>query len=182
MTLRSKERRRVTSLMRCRGEGCGRHERRRRSAVLQMTFGNAVNPSLEAPWKNILFFTVPKVICSTALLVFGGMLGAQEAQKAPLAERSLLLDIAAAGKRLVAVGDRGHVLLSDDAGGRWRQAQGVPAQTLLTAVCFGDARHGIAVGHDELILVTKDAGESWQRTHYAPQAQQPLLDVWCGGD
>ena len=56
----------------------------------------------------------------------------------------------------------------------------MPSQALLTGVCFLDAQHGVAVGHDEVILVTADAGRTWQRTHYAPEAQRPLLDVWCG--
>jgi photosystem II stability/assembly factor-like uncharacterized protein len=38
----------------------------------------------------------------------------------------------------------------------------------------------LAVGHDEVILATTDAGRTWRRTHYAPEAQRPLLDVWCG--
>jgi photosystem II stability/assembly factor-like uncharacterized protein len=38
----------------------------------------------------------------------------------------------------------------------------------------------VAVGHDEVILATADAGRTWRRTHYAPDAQRPLLDVWCG--
>jgi photosystem II stability/assembly factor-like uncharacterized protein len=97
---------------------------------------------------------------------------------APLAGRSLLLDVARAGDRLVAVGERGHVLLSDDGGVSWRQARAVPARSLLTAVWFVDARRGWAVGHDELILATGDGGETWQRSHYAPESQQPLLDVW----
>lgn len=97
---------------------------------------------------------------------------------APLAVRSLLLDVARAGARLVAVGERGHVLLSDDDGVTWRQAKSVPMRTMLTAVWFADAQHGWAVGHDELILNTSDGGETWSRTHYAPESQQPLLDVW----
>jgi photosystem II stability/assembly factor-like uncharacterized protein len=56
----------------------------------------------------------------------------------------------------------------------------VPVQALLTGVCFFDARHGLAVGHDEVVLVTVDAGENWKLAHYAPEAQRPLLDVWCG--
>jgi photosystem II stability/assembly factor-like uncharacterized protein len=100
-------------------------------------------------------------------------------ERARLASASLLLDLAAAGNRLVAVGDRGHILLSDDAGRTWTQTD-VPTQVLLTGICFGDQRHGIAVGHDEIILISSDAGSTWQRTHFAPQAQQPLLDVWCG--
>jgi photosystem II stability/assembly factor-like uncharacterized protein len=106
--------------------------------------------------------------------------GAFYAEPARLAARGLLIAIAAAGERLVAVGDRGIIVLSDDQGASWRQAAAVPTQALLTGVCFLDARHGVAVGHDEVILTSADAGRTWTRTHYAPQAQRPLLDVWCG--
>jgi photosystem II stability/assembly factor-like uncharacterized protein len=102
------------------------------------------------------------------------------AEPARLAAQSLLIALARAGDRLVAVGDRGIIVLSDDRGASWQQAQEVPVQALLTGVCFHDARHGVAVGHDEVILVTEDAGRTWKRTHYAPEAQGPLLDVWCG--
>ena len=103
------------------------------------------------------------------------------AEHARLAAHTLLIALAAAGERLVAVGDRGVIVLSDDRGTSWTQAASVPAQALLTGVCFFDARHGAAVGHDEVILTTADAGDSWQLVHYAPEAQRPLLDVWCGG-
>jgi photosystem II stability/assembly factor-like uncharacterized protein len=102
------------------------------------------------------------------------------AEPARLAAQSLLIAIAAAGERLVAVGDRGIIVLSDDRGASWVQAASVPTQALLTGVCFLDAQHGVAVGHDEVILTSADGGGSWQRTHYAPEAQHPLLDVWCG--
>jgi photosystem II stability/assembly factor-like uncharacterized protein len=108
--------------------------------------------------------------------------GTLPAEPAPLASRSLLLDVARAGERLVAVGERGHVLLSDDGGTKWTQAKGVPTQELLTGVCFADERRGIAVGHDEIVLVTQDSGRTWERKHYAPEAQQPLLDVACASD
>jgi photosystem II stability/assembly factor-like uncharacterized protein len=96
----------------------------------------------------------------------------------PLAPASLLLDLAVAGSRLVAVGERGHVLLSDDQGATWRQAKSVPTRAMLTAVYFVDGDYGWAVGHDETILNTVDGGENWTRTHFAPEAQQPLLDLW----
>jgi photosystem II stability/assembly factor-like uncharacterized protein len=102
----------------------------------------------------------------------------QPADQEPLASRSLLLDVARAGKRLVAVGERGHVLLSDDEGLTWTQARSVPSRTMLTAVTFADAEHGWAVGHDEIILNTSDGGQTWTRSHYAPESQQPLLDVY----
>lgn len=90
----------------------------------------------------------------------------------------MLLDLAVAGKRIVAVGERGHVLLSDDHGATWRQARSVPTRVMLTAVFFADADYGWAVGHDETIINTLDGGETWTRSHFAPEAQQPLLDLW----
>jgi photosystem II stability/assembly factor-like uncharacterized protein len=100
------------------------------------------------------------------------------AEVAPLASASLLLDLAFAGNRMVAVGERGHVLLSDDQGATWRQAKLVPTRVMLTAVFFIDADYGWAVGHDETIINTVDGGETWTRSHFAPEAQQPLLDLW----
>ncbi|HYC03606.1 MAG TPA: YCF48-related protein [Azospirillaceae bacterium] len=98
---------------------------------------------------------------------------------APLAAQSLILDAALAGNRLVAVGERGHILLSDDAGKSWRQVPS-PANTTLTGVSFADAKQGWAVGHDAVILHTTDGGETWELQHYAPELEQPLMDVHFG--
>ncbi len=73
----------------------------------------------------------------------------------------LLLAASHAGKRIVAVGEFGHVALSDDDGKTWRQAKQVPSQSTLTSVAFIDDTHGWAAGHDKTILVTADAGETW---------------------
>lgn len=80
------------------------------------------------------------------------------AVKAPA--RQALLSAAAAGPRLVAVGERGLVVLSDDRGATWRQAP-CPVSVTLTTVRFADARRGVAVGHAGTVLTTDDAGESW---------------------
>jgi photosystem II stability/assembly factor-like uncharacterized protein len=101
----------------------------------------------------------------------------EQSENAPLASHSMLLDAAYAGSRIVVVGERGHILLSDDQGAGWRQAP-VPTLSTLTALYFADASHGWAVGHDEVILRTEDAGEHWSRVHFAPEAEHPLLDVW----
>ena len=102
---------------------------------------------------------------------------AAEAVKAPLAVESLLLDGAAVGSRLVVVGERGHILNSDDDGATWTQAQ-VPVRVLLTAVHMHDERVGWAVGHDAVILRTGDGGDTWTLVHQAPEEELPLLDVW----
>jgi photosystem II stability/assembly factor-like uncharacterized protein len=78
----------------------------------------------------------------------------------PLATRALLQAVTHAGKRLVAVGQRGDIVVSDDAGATWKQSP-VPVSSDLTAVYFPDATHGWAVGHDGLVLHTDDAGGTW---------------------
>jgi len=82
------------------------------------------------------------------------------AMPAPQARQAVLLDLARAGARLVAVGERGIVLLSDDNGSNWRQAQ-VPVSVTLTAVQFVDANTGWAVGHAGAVLMSRDGGENW---------------------
>ncbi len=93
------------------------------------------------------------------------------------ASRVLLLGVAAADKRAVAVGERGVIVLSDDDGRNWRVAKS-PTEVTLTAVYFVDARRGFAVGHDAVILMTEDAGETWKQVHAAPDEQKPLLAIW----
>lgn len=99
------------------------------------------------------------------------------AAPARLAPESLLLDVAHSGERLLAVGERGHILVSADSGRTWTQAK-VPTRALLTGVYLLDDRLGWAVGHDAVVLRTRDGGSSWERVHHAPEDERPLLDVW----
>jgi photosystem II stability/assembly factor-like uncharacterized protein len=78
------------------------------------------------------------------------------------AAQSVMLGAVRAGSRIVAVGERGIILLSDDNGQRWQQAD-VPVSVTLTAVRFADARNGVAVGHGGVVLTTADGGAHWQR-------------------
>ena len=91
-------------------------------------------------------------------------------------QRLLLLDAAHLGSRIVAVGDRGYIVFSDDNGASWQRAKAPPAP-LLTAVFFHDAKTGWAVGHDSVILGTTDGGATWTQQFAAAAEQRPLLDV-----
>ena len=82
-------------------------------------------------------------------------------QTSSLANRTLLQGVARAGGRLVAVGQRGHILVSADAGATWKQASS-PVSSDLTAVYFVDGRDGWAVGHDGVVLHTADGGDTWK--------------------
>lgn len=119
-------------------------------------------------------------------LLGGGALVAEEtampvseqAVIAPKAASSMLLDVVETGAgRLVAVGERGHILYSDDQGRNWQQAS-VPSVSNLTAVYFVDQEQGWAVGHDASILMTQDGGVSWQVQYFKAEQEKPLLDVW----
>lgn len=79
------------------------------------------------------------------------------------ASRAVLLDVARAGNRLVAVGERGTVLLSDDNGHEWRQARHVPVAVGLTRVAFVNEERGWIVGHAGVVLHSADGGETWVR-------------------
>ncbi|HEY0287196.1 MAG TPA: YCF48-related protein [Pseudomonas sp.] len=119
--------------------------------------------------------------CLTSLCVAAGQSVVPDvldlpAQQNSRAQQGLLLAAAHAGQRLVVVGERGSVLLSDDAGRSWRQARSVPVSVLLTDVDFPTATQGWAVGHSGVVLHSSDAGETWQRQLDGRQVAQVILD------
>lgn len=93
------------------------------------------------------------------------------------ATAATMLDAGWAQGRLVAVGDHGTVLLSDDQGRSFRQAAAVPLSTPLTGVSFVDASHGWAVGHWGAILASTDGGDSWQLQRLSSAEDRPLFAV-----
>ena len=108
-------------------------------------------------------FAVAAITAISAPATGGGFVDvmASPAQSSPLASRSLLQAVTRAGDRLIAVGQRGHIVVSRDAGTTWQQAK-VPVSSDLVAVYFVDAARGWAVGHDGVVLNTLDGGETWQ--------------------
>ena len=106
---------------------------------------------------------------------------ALSAQIQPRAISSLIVDIANAGDHLVAVGERGHVLLSQpvntgEGQSSWVQVQ-TPVDIELTKVFFLDANLGWAVGHDATIIHTQDGGQTWQVQMQSTALDKPFLDI-----
>lgn len=77
-------------------------------------------------------------------------------------ERAVLLGAARAGSRIVAAGERGIVIVSNDEAQHWKQAS-TPVSVTLTAVKFADKDVGYAVGHGGTVLGTADGGQGWKR-------------------
>lgn len=131
--------------------------------------------------------TMKTLVCQAALL--GATLCAtaatlaQEVRVAPAridgnASQAMMLGIAKAGNRMVAVGEHGYVLLDDGDGKKPRQAKKVPVDFTLTAVSFVDKRNGWAVGHGSSVIHTTDAGDTWSLQHIDVKVDQPLFTVY----
>lgn len=76
--------------------------------------------------------------------------------------RTMLLAADVAGRSIIAVGERGIVIRSEDDGQRWTQVD-IPTSVTLTAVLFLDAQRGLAAGHGGVILQTLDGGRTWRK-------------------
>lgn len=99
------------------------------------------------------------------------------AVQAENATSKLLLDAAKAGDRLVAVGEFGHIVLSDDGGKTWTQAKEVRSQVALNSVMFVNDKVGFAAGHDATVLKTTDGGDTWRVFYRDTEFENPLLAV-----
>lgn len=89
----------------------------------------------------------------------------------PRADSSVFLSVARADKRLVAVGEQGRIVLSDDNGASWKQVP-TPTSVTLTAVCFAGGKQGWAVGHSGIVLHSADGGQTWEKQLDGVQAAQ----------
>jgi len=134
------------------------------------------------PQKSLRF-----AILAAGVLAVGALVNAQAAEKdtrtprpstlMPLVGKSILLDVEAMGDRLVIVGERGHILVSDDAGKTWEQIR-APVSAMLTGLHVVNEKVAYAVGHDGSILRTNDAGSSWEIKHFDPSWGRPFYAAY----
>lgn len=94
--------------------------------------------------------------------------------------RIILMDIARAGDRLVAVGERGFALMSGDGGQTWT-AHATPVTRTLTAIAFEDDRLGVAVGHGGSLVRTEDGGDNWTEIPMEADSESLLGVTSLGG-
>lgn len=127
------------------------------------------------------------VVCSVSLLalpvtaaspVFQDVLDTPSLES-PLAIKSLFNGVAVAGKRLICVGVRGHILYSDDQGKKWTQAS-VPVSSDLVALSFPSPEKGWAVGHDGVVLHSTNGGSSWTKQFDGRAAAQVMASYHKG--
>ena len=129
--------------------------------------------------------TVGLLLCAAAFLSISSAQTQATSSMLPAAgplskqtmSRLLLNDAARIGNRVVAVGDRGYIVVSDSNGESWERAKTPANLPMLTALYFSDAKTGWAVGHDAVILKTADEGSSWTQAFAAATEQKPLMDI-----
>jgi len=137
-----------------------------------------------------LVFNPLRMACTLVFLMLGNAQAASENSfKDPLdtpatkiggvlkLEQQPILALATVKGRVIGVGLRGLIVVSDNGGLTWRQVP-VPVQSDLTAVTFPTDRHGWAVGHDGIILTTGDAGETWTKQFDGKMATTVLPEYY----
>ena len=92
------------------------------------------------------------------------------------ADKAPVIAATNAGRRVVAVGDYGVVIFSDD-GKSFRQAK-VPTRAVLTSVFFINDKRGWIAGHDGTVLSTADGGENWHVLREEQGKDRVLLSIW----
>lgn len=147
-----------------------------------------------------MFSMITKLIRGRAVLALGALLaatplalpahaeepaqqaGVEYATPSKLASQNLLLDATRTGNRLVAVGEFGHVIYSDDQGKTWIQATSVPTRVTLTSVYFINDKLGYAGGHDSTVLRTEDGGVNWELAYHDETSQAPIMSVYFANE
>ena len=86
----------------------------------------------------------------------------------------VLIGVARAGSRLVAVGEHGVVIYSDDNGQSWHQAL-VPVSVSITDVAFATPNDGWAVGDYGVVLHTHDGGVTWTKQITGNQVNKLIM-------
>lgn len=97
------------------------------------------------------------------------------------AAESLLTGVALAGKRIIGVGQHGHIVYSDNRGKSWAQAA-VPVSSDLLAVHFPTPQKGWAVGHDGVVLHSGDGGATWAKQLDGRAAAKVMMTAYSGSN
>ncbi len=94
----------------------------------------------------------------------------------PLAKKAVFLDLVSNDQSVIAVGERGVILKSDDKGLTWIQVKS-PVDVTLTGISFSSKNNGWIVGHESTILKTTDGGNNWAVSRYQPEDERFYMSV-----
>ncbi|MBV8063884.1 MAG: hypothetical protein JOY51_09815 [Nevskia sp.] len=95
-------------------------------------------------------------------------------------DRLLVNSLAENGKRILAAGEQGHILIADDPHGPWHDAAVEPQRgSSFTKVQYVGDGVALAVGHDDWIVRSEDNGQTWKEVNFNKDEDQaaPLFGV-----
>ena len=131
--------------------------------------------------RQLIAYAMSAVVAATAVYAFSHRTPPPLPPTELRTDRLLINDTAVDGHRVVAVGEQGVILTSDDLGDTWQQASIDQRRgSALTGVAALSAERLVAVGHDGWILRSEDGGKSWQEVQIDSELAEPLLGVWAG--
>ena len=119
---------------------------------------------------SVFVFFLFGLIAPVAQLIDGPSVTAR------LAKESLLLGIHGRAGMAIAVGERGHILLTNNQGKNWIQKQS-PTRRTLNSVYLLDQKTIWIVGHQSTVLRSKDSGESWTKIKVLDDPETSFLDL-----
>jgi len=95
-------------------------------------------------------------------------------------DRVLINGLAQNGKRILAAGEQGHILVADDPHGPWHDAEVQPQRgSTFTQVRYIGDNVALAVGHDDWIVRSEDNGQTWREVSFNKDEDQaaPLFGI-----
>ncbi len=128
----------------------------------------------------LLRIIITFICCLTASLLQAASPASTPSEIMPLAEKSLLLDITRIDGKIIAVGERGHILISRDNGNTWKQVI-TPTRATLNSIFFSDEKFGWAVGHSGVILDSNNGGETWSQLS-TPNPETTYMDAYFSNE
>ncbi|OEY66329.1 WD40/YVTN/BNR-like repeat-containing protein [Marinobacter sp. X15-166B] len=128
---------------------------------------------------RVISYSFCLLVAALVLFAFSPR-GAEEENSEPLnLGRVQINDLVAVNGRLIAVGERGTIVVSEDNGQNWQvtHRDGEIPVTLTDITALTD-QVLLAVGHDSVILRSEDAGLSWELIERDSELGEPLLGSW----
>ncbi len=128
-----------------------------------------------------------KLISYSFCLVVAALVAYAFSPRHELADRQVQLNLARLqindlvqfDDRVIAVGERGTIIVSVDKGDSWRQTHGdAELPVTLTGVNWLGGSELLAVGHDAVLMHSADAGETWEVLMQDDELGEPLLGTW----
>ncbi|WP_136476010.1 YCF48-related protein [Pseudomonas sp. DG56-2] len=132
--------------------------------------------------RSLIGYLVCLVVAATIVFAFAPRSAPEPGDDPLRTDRMQINALLKLNDRVLAVGERGSILFSDDQGISWHAAELTPQRNVaLTGLVDLGQQRLLAVGHDGWILRSTDGGSHWQEVRHDQNLGEPLLGAWAAG-